>query len=275
MMKKHLRTYAGYALAIGAAILFTTCGILLASQLPGSWREINAGLSAAGVGVGALIIDPEDTAIIYARTYGGKIFKSTDGGTNWRALSNILGVNTLVLDPTTSSKIYVGTDHGVFKSIDGGISWIGADTGITTNSISKLAIDTTNTSTLYAVAYDGMFKSTDAGDSWWSINPGFPPRTYVQSLSVDPVASSTIYVSYGFIDGGGGLIKSTNGGESWNKLASGGGLDVSRMAFDPTRSFTIYIPGRNGVSKSIDGGVSSESSQRRPSRRGNCYVCSY
>ena len=69
MRKQHLRTYAGYALALGTANLFTTSGILFASRLSETRREINAGLSAAGVGVGALIIDPADTATIYAHTY--------------------------------------------------------------------------------------------------------------------------------------------------------------------------------------------------------------
>jgi len=253
---KHLRKYAGYAFAIGAAILFTTCGILLASRLPERWREINAGLSATGVGVGALVIDPENTANIYARTYSGKIFKSTDGGANWRALSNILGVNSLVIDPTTSSKIYVGTDHGVFKSIDRGESWTSANTGLVAGSITKVAIDATTTSTLYAVAsFDGVFKSTNGGTSWVSINTGLPSNAYIQSLAVDPIVSSTIYVSYGLPDGF-RLMKSIDGGESWNVIATSGGMDVNRMAFDPTTSSTIYLPARNGIFKSIDGGMS-------------------
>jgi len=54
-MKEYLRTYAGYAFGTAAAILLTACGILFGGQLPGSWREINAGLPSAGVGVGSLI----------------------------------------------------------------------------------------------------------------------------------------------------------------------------------------------------------------------------
>jgi hypothetical protein len=47
MRKQRLRTYAGYAVAFGAAILFTSSEILFASPLSESWREINAGLSIA------------------------------------------------------------------------------------------------------------------------------------------------------------------------------------------------------------------------------------
>jgi photosystem II stability/assembly factor-like uncharacterized protein len=255
-MKKYFRKYAGYAFALGAAILFTACGVLLASGLPESWREINAGFTAAGVGVGTLVIDPEDTATIYARTYSGKVFKSTDGGANWRALSNILGVNSLVIDPTMSSKIYVGTDHGVFKSTDRGRSWTSANTGLIAGSITKVAIDATTTSTLYAVAFDGIFKSTNAGTSWVGINTGLPSNAYIQSIAVDPIVSSAIYVSYGLPNSGGRLMKSIDGGENWNVIATSGGMDVNRMAFDPTTSSTVYLPARNGIFKSIDAGMS-------------------
>src|SRR5262245_51307916 len=115
-MKKNLRTHAVYVLGLAKAILFTTSGILFASQLPGTWREINTGLPIAGVGVGALTIDPTNTGTIYAQTSTGNIFKSTNGGASWHALRDIVGVHSLVIDPKTSSNVYVGTSHGIFKS---------------------------------------------------------------------------------------------------------------------------------------------------------------
>ena len=171
-------------------------------------------------------------------------------------MSNILGVNSLVIDPTTSSKIYVGTDHGVFRSIDRGESWTSANTGLVAGSITKMAIDATNTSTLYAAAFDGIFKSTNSGIGWVSINTGLPSNAYIQSIAVDPIVSSAIYVSYGLPNSGGRLMKSIDGGESWNVIATSGGMDVNRMAFDPTTSSTMYLPARDGIFKSIDGGLS-------------------
>jgi len=249
-MKKHLRRFARYSFAIGAAILFTISGILLAAGVPESWREINAGLPGAGVGVGALVFDPANRAVIYARTYGGNIFKSTDGAASWRELSNILGVNSLVIDPTASSRIYVGTDHGVFKSVDRGESWTAANTGLVAGSITKVAIDAKITTTLYAAALEGLCKSTNGGNSWVRLNTGAPSNAFIQSIAVDPIVSSTIYVSYFNAS----VMKSIDGGESWNVIATG--MDVNRMAFDPTASSTIYVPARNGISKSIDGGMS-------------------
>src|SRR5262245_15490023 len=226
IMKRYLRRYA-YAFAMGAAILVSGCGILVAAQLPANWREINTGLPRTGVGVGSLIIDPADASTIYARTYRGNVFKSTDAGESWHALSGVVGVNSLAVDPVTSSTVYAGTDHGLFKSGDGGKTWSAANNGLTNGLISKVAIDAT-TSTLYAAASyaanEGIFKSTNGADSWESINTGLSRDSYITALTVDPIASSTIYVSYSVPTGVGasvgGVIKSINGGESWSVIGN-------------------------------------------------------
>ena len=62
-----------------------------------------------------------DTKTIYTGTYYGGAFTSADGGTSWNAVNNgltNLTIHTLVIDPTNHQTIYVGTDGGVFKSLD-------------------------------------------------------------------------------------------------------------------------------------------------------------
>ena len=73
--------------------------------------------------VHALAIDPVTPTTLYAGTFSGCVFKSTDGGGVWSPMSNGLVVATaytLAIDPATPTTLYAGTWKGVFKSTDGG-----------------------------------------------------------------------------------------------------------------------------------------------------------
>lgn len=79
-----------------------------------------------------LTFDPADANTAYATyaTFGGThVFKTTDGGATWTGIDGTganalpdLPANSIVVDPATSN-LYVGTDMGVFVSLDGGQSW--------------------------------------------------------------------------------------------------------------------------------------------------------
>ena len=89
-----------------------------------NWAEINNGLTDPSVQ--ALILDPTNPSTLYAGTFGGGVFKSTDMGANWAEINNGLtntNVRALALDPTNTSTLYAGTD-GVFKSTDMGANWV-------------------------------------------------------------------------------------------------------------------------------------------------------
>ena len=61
-------------------------------------------------------------------------------------------ITSVVIDPSNPATLYVGTwDDGVYKSIDGGLSWHPANTGMPfVSGTLCLAIDPLNPSTLYA-----------------------------------------------------------------------------------------------------------------------------
>jgi hypothetical protein len=66
----------------------------------------------------ALAIDPVTPTTLYAATFGGGVFKSTDSGGAWSAVNNDLtdtDVLALAIDPATPTTLYAGTlDGGVF-----------------------------------------------------------------------------------------------------------------------------------------------------------------
>jgi hypothetical protein len=98
-------------------------GVLVATQLATAdeaWRLIGHGLPVSGTGASTLIADPVDPSNLYAITYNGLLFKSTDGSGSWVTLSGATGVNSLVIDPDDPANLYAGTSHGVLKSTDRG-----------------------------------------------------------------------------------------------------------------------------------------------------------
>ena len=128
---------------VGAAWVF-------ASAPPAVWTS---GGPYGGI-IGALAIDPTTPATLYAGTYGGGVFKSTNSGGNWAAamtgLSN-LPVGALAINPTTPSTLYAGVRYGgVFKSTDSGGSWAAVNTGLTNLTVVALAINPTPPAMLYA-----------------------------------------------------------------------------------------------------------------------------
>ena len=73
----------------------------------------------------------------YATFGGAHVWKSLDGGTNWQSVDGIGGagalpdlpVHSLAIDPRHPQRLYVGTDLGVFVSLDGGATWAVEDSG--------------------------------------------------------------------------------------------------------------------------------------------------
>jgi len=75
----------------------------------------------------SLVIDPVNSAVLYA---GGKyplVYKSTNAGASWMRsevgdLSN-QDIQALAIDPSKPSTIYAGAHEGIFKSTDAGATW--------------------------------------------------------------------------------------------------------------------------------------------------------
>jgi hypothetical protein len=97
-----------------------------------------------------LAFDPTNKNIAYATysTFGvPHVWKSTDAGATWTNISGSgstaipdIPVLSIVVDPNNTSRLYVGTDLGVFTSIDGGGSWMVENTGFANVSTEALVI---------------------------------------------------------------------------------------------------------------------------------------
>ena len=86
-----------------------------------------------GRDVTRVAVDPNDPTVVYATVTGfgsGHVVRTTIGGSTWTDISPPVNIpcNAIALDGTTTpTTIYVGTDLGVMRSVDGGASWATLD----------------------------------------------------------------------------------------------------------------------------------------------------
>ncbi len=126
--------------------------------------------------IGAIAVAPSNPMIVYAATgedtpgwgpsYGGAgVFRTSNGGAAWAMCAAGPGArsNKVLVHPTNPDVVYVATDTGLWKSIDGGASWANRRPGHVTDAL----LDPTAPETLYVGAQnDGVYRSTDGGATW-------------------------------------------------------------------------------------------------------------
>jgi|GEM_PF-1721267 len=246
-----------------------------------SWSAINVGLTNLDVTALALSPGYATDHTLFIGMYDGGVFKSSDGGASWSAVNTgltNLWVRTLAISPdyAADGTLFAGTHDaysggiyyagGVFKSTNGGASWIAVNTGLTNPNINALAVSPSYVSdhTLFAgtlgsgVYYaGGVFKSTNGGASWSAVNTG-PTNLAVYALALSSGYASDHTIFAGTY--GGGVFKSTDGGASWSAVNIGStNLGVRALALSPGYANDhILFAGTlgGGIFKSTDGGAS-------------------
>ena len=112
--------------------------------------------------VSSVAFDPSNELIVYAtyETFGGNsVYRSANGGVSWTAMpgtgSNLLPrvpAHTVTVDPTNTARIYVGTDIGVYTSLDSGANWFREATGFGNVSVEHLEVNSQGAA-LYLYAF--------------------------------------------------------------------------------------------------------------------------
>ena len=204
----------------------------------------------------------------YLQTFGAKGIPSKDAG-NWTslgmadwedALANNPGngrVNTVYIDPSDPSTVYVGTPAGgLWKSEDTGNSWTPMTDNLPTLGVSGIAVHPDDSDIIYMATGDGdgntnygmgVLKTTNGGESWsttgmvWTIDENIRSN----GIIMHPTDSETLFVWT--TDG---LYKTTNGGLTWY-LVQGG--DVQDVEFHPSDPNIVYAC-TNRFYRSLDGG---------------------
>lgn len=222
----------------------------------------------------SIAYDPLDTNIVYAATAQGGVWKSTDGGLNWRPKSDYaasLAIGCVTVDPSSpvggkSVRILAGTGEpnnsdsyygaGMLFSSDGGETWAqrGAATFVRA-AFSTIAVDPANNQHLYAATDIGVYESTDEGVNWTQIEPGICFDLIVDWANP---GNPELYVG----KSGVGVRRSTDGGATWSTLggglpASGGRVALARAPSDANTLYAAFANGSalTGIFRTTDGGT--------------------
>lgn len=221
--------------------------------------------------VNTILVDPSNPNIVYMGTPAGGIWKSTNAGTSWTAMSDNLpqiGVSGIAVDYNNSNVIYIATGDcdandtysvGVMKSIDGGVTW--NTTGLTFATTNKRAgdiiINPTNSNMLWCATSDGVYKTIDAGANWTLSQAGNFAQGRIRLKPGDPNTVYAVTTNK--------FYRSTNAGTSFivNLAISGLPSTSGRFVMDVTSANSNYIyilsattaNAFQGIYRSVNGGT--------------------
>ena len=210
-------------------------------------------LGPEGGSIRSLSESPSAPGTVWAVSWLGQVFKTTDGATIWKPLPSLQarGVVDIIPDPSDASIVYAWSFlEGYLKSTDGGRRWSAAFEGLPT-PLYALTISPSRPSTLYALSGDQIFKSTDGGSHWSPL----PETRRPWSLAISPRDPDTLLAVVGDFDSGFVLLHSRDGGTHWVEVASQTSPWPDAIAFDPHSSTVLYARTfQNGLIRSDDEG---------------------
>ncbi len=254
-------------------------------RLIGPWR---GGRSAAAAG------SYKNKMTFYFGATGGGVWKTTDGGSNWKNISDKYFGSTIgavAVAPSDDNVVYVGEGEntmrgnvseglgGMWRSDDGGRTWknIGIKDG---RHILRIVIHPRNPDIVWVAVMGhlfgpneerGVYKTTDGGKTWKRtlfVNN----QTGCSDLVMEPGNPSVFYAGtwrlirtpYSLESGGegSGLWKSTDGGETWTNISSKKGfpkgvwgiVGVAVAPSNPDKVYAILENANGGLYMSADAG---------------------
>ena len=236
------------------SIVRTTRALALSSTNPFS-ATLDLSARPRAANVSWIAYDPNDKNIAYATysTFGGAhVFRTMNGGQSWTSIDGAgatgipdIPVHCLVVDTSNSARLYVGTDLGVFVSIDSGATWAVENTGFANVVTESLALNVANgVTTLYAFTHGrGAYKVTAnmTGCNFSLSQTGRAVAAAGSDLTVDVTVASA------------GCTWSASSNSSWITLqpGSGGsangtvGMKVEANSGIERRFGTVAIAGRS------------------------------
>lgn len=257
----------------------------------GMYRSLDAGHSWMFIGlpdagqIGDLAIHPEDSDLIYVAALGHPfgpnpergVYRTHDGGANWEqvlTVSDSTGAVSISMNPQNPNEIYAtmwraerkpwtiisgGTEGGLYKTVDGGDTWIKLTEGLPAGLIGKIdvSVSPANPNRVYALVEapdneGGLYRSDDAGMSFTQINDEksltYRPFYYTH-VHADPNNADVVYVSNE------SFYRSENGGTSFSRIATPHG-DHHALWVNPANSDYLFQGNDGGATVSIDKGLS-------------------
>jgi len=191
---------------------------------------------------------------VYAGVEDAALFRSTDGGENWKELPGLRGhgtgpkwqpgagglcLHTIILDPSNPKRIYIAISAaGAFRTDDGGTNWKPINRGLRSqyipdqdaeigHCVHHVAMNPMRPNVLFMQKHWDVMRTDDAGDNWKEVS-GNLPTDFGFAIDVHAHEPETIYVvpiksdSEHFVhEGKLRVFRSRAGGNEWEPLTKG------------------------------------------------------
>jgi photosystem II stability/assembly factor-like uncharacterized protein len=182
----------------------------------------------------------------------------TTSGVNWQQLlvqkgDKMVSVNWIEVDWHDESRIYVGTVDGLYRSLDGGRTFIRIYQGITSMAermVNTVATDPSDPNKLLLGTASGLFLSNNRGASFRKTMNYYMRDSYIREIWFDPEQPGLVHVAMG-----GSAMASPDGGAHWITThwdEWGPRADVQSISLGPDN--VRLIGTRDGVFASFQGG---------------------
>ncbi len=235
-----------------------------------------------------------DSKRLYAGVSEAGLFVSNDLGQSWQPVKGLndhpsrdnwnagfggLCCHSILTDDVNADRLWVGISAaGVFRTDDGGTSWVSANEGVSSDEgycVHGLAHDPQNAGVIYRQDHRGFYRSDDGGDHWVLIEDGLPiaeltdkhkcvfgfpvvMNVETDSVFAIPLAGDNFRFPK---DGELAVFRTRNKGKSWERLDNGLPTEFytsilrGAMAIDQGPAFGVYFGTSAGqVYASTDGG---------------------
>lgn len=280
----------------------------VAGATGGLWRTTDNGITWSSIfdapvhSIGDVAVFQPNPQVIWVGTgeranrqsvsWGDGVYKSTDGGRTWAnmGLRTSMHIGRIQLHPTNPDIAWVaaqgsvwgpGGDRGLYKTTDGGRTWVHVLKTDEETGATDVALDWNDPNVLYAATYqrrrsaygfDGggpgsaLWKSTDGGTTWTKLNGnGLPTGEYgrigiavyrknprIVVVSIEQGARYNASTAY--IQRKAGVYRSEDAGATWTFMSDWNPrpMYASQPTIDPNDDQRVYM--LNAYSFSDDGG---------------------
>ncbi|NVK26548.1 MAG: hypothetical protein HWE14_00825 [Flavobacteriia bacterium] len=235
------------------------------------------------------------THTYYVGSASGGLWKTHNEGQTWTPIfenEKTSSIGAVAVDPNNPDVIWVGTGegnprnsqnsgYGMYKSIDGGETWMHLGLEDTRN-IHRVIVDPTNSDVVYVAAIGvawgdtearGVYRTQDGGETWEKILYN-NNRTGAADLVMDPRNPNKLIVAmweyrrwpWEFKSGGegSGIYVTFDGGDTWTKRTDEDGLPKGNLgrcglaiaASNPEIVYALVeAKDKNALYRSEDGGA--------------------
>lgn len=200
-----------------------------------------------GQAIHTVLPDPAEPGSVVVAMSAGGVYRTADGGESWAPGNTGIKayflpdpwpefgqcVHKVARDPADPRRLYAQSHHGVYRSDDGGGSWVSIADGLPSDFGFPMVAHPRRSGTIwnFPLTADSerfpverkcrVFRSADAGASWEPLSSGLPTEPFYPSVLRDAMcADDAEPAGVYFGTRSGEVYASADEGESWAQVAA-------------------------------------------------------